>query len=277
MASLLSMFGCSSPKNTPVMVNANDTITYFSLSEGGGMNRFSGFGYVVEETKEGKVHFLFDEGFPDEKEFIIDDHAVFDSLQAIIMKHKMYNYSGHYSPKYDILDGTSWSLYVTYASGKNISSGGYMAGPEGCWLAFNDIIRCLQHWKDMPAANNDVVSFIYKYDADRYTLERKGDHAVMTIDNDETKVHQVLERELELLDDLRIFFNINRLKMDGSRSGDLQPGYTPWMYDITYSNGVHYHYESYDSNYKCGYTEQLQFFIENCLKEKEERVRINYY
>ena len=277
LAGLMSLFGCSSPKHTPVKVDENDTITYFSLSEGGGMNRFSGFGYIVQETEDGKVHFIFNEGHPDEKELTIDDHSVFDSLQAIILKHKMYNYSGHYQPEFDVLDGTSWGLYVIYASKKSISAGGYMAGPEGYWAAFSEIIDCLQHWKDMPAANNDVVSFIYEYGLDRYTLERKDDHAVMTIDNNETGVHQVLERELELLDDLRVFFNINGLKMNGNRSGNLDFEYTPWMYDITYSNGTHYRYESYDSNFRCGYTEQLQYFIEYCLKEKEERTRFNYY
>lgn len=270
-----SLFGCSSSQNASGKVDENDTITYFSLSEGGGMNRFSGFGYIVEETKEGKVRFLFNEGHPDEKEFTIDDHSVFDSLQAIILRHKMYKYSGHYQPKFDVLDGTSWGLYVVYASGKDISAGGYMAGPDGYRAAFSDIIQCLQHWKDMPAANNDVVSFIYEYGPDRYTLERKDDHAVMTIDDNETGAHQVLERELELLDDLRIFFNINGLKMNRDRSEELDFEYTPWMYDITYSNGTHYHYEGYDTDFRCGYTEQLQYFIEHCLKE--ERTHFNYY
>ena len=78
--SLLSMFGCQSPWKG----FENDTITSFSLSEGGGMDRFSGFGYSVRETKDGKVHFLFDEGLPGEKEFTLDDHSVFDSLQQLV-------------------------------------------------------------------------------------------------------------------------------------------------------------------------------------------------
>ena len=272
---LSSLFGCSSNKPATVVPDKNDTITHFSLAEGGGMDRFSGFGYIVEETKDGKVRFLFDEGHPEEKELVVDDHSVFDSLQAIIMKHKMYNYDGNYQPEFDVLDGTGWHLYVVYASGKQISSGGYMAGPDGYWLAFNDIIKCLQHWKDMPAATNDVESFIYEYGADRYTLERKGDHAVMTIDNEKTGEHQVLERELEILDDLRVFFNVNRLKMNRTRSEIPAAECTPWMYDITYSNGIHYRYESSDCNFKCGYTEQLQYFIEFC--QKEERTRFNYF
>lgn len=275
MAGLLSFFGCSSSGNAPV--NENDTITHFSLSEGGGMDRFAGFGYLVEETKDGKVHFIFNEGHPDEKELTIDDHSVFDSLQAIILKHKMYKYKGHYQPKFDVLDGTSWHLYVMYSSGKDISAGGYMAGPDGYWVAFNEIIQCLQHWKDMPGASNDVVSFIYEYGQERYTIERKDDHVVITVDNEKTGDHQVIERELAVLDDLRILFNIQRLKMNGTRSENLDFEYTPWMYDITYSNGEHYRYESYDSDFKCGYTESLQFFISNCIEGKGERDHYIYF
>ena len=275
LAGLLSLFGCASPKHSP-KPSENDTITYFSLSEGGGMNRFSGYAYQVETTDEGKVHFLFNEGYPDEKELTIDDHSVFDSLNAIVLKHKVYKYEGRYQPKFDVLDGTSWGLYVVYASGNTISTGGYMAGPPGYGAAISDFIQCLDHWKEMPATTNDVVSFLYEYGLDRYTIERKDTIAIMTIDNQETGVHQVLEREVEVLDDLRVLFNINRLKMNQTR-GELDFEHTPWMYEITYSNGDHYRYESYDRDYKCGYTESLQYFISNCMKEKEERDHYYYY
>ena len=273
MASLLSFFGCKSLETEL----KNDTITSFSLSEGGGMNRFAGFSYFVEKTEEGKVHFLFNEGYPDEKEFTVDDLSVLDSLQTIVLKHKMYQYRDYYRPQFDVLDGSSWRLYVVYTSGRQLSSGGYMAGPDGYGEAFSDIIHYLDPWKNMPVATNDVVSFLYEYGSDCYTLERKGDHAVMTIDHGETGEHQVLERELEVLEDLRVFFNAERLKMNETRSADLDFEYTPWMYEITYSNGDHYRYESYDRDFKCGYTESLQYFISNCMKEKEERNRFYYY
>lgn len=255
----------------------NDTITYFSLTRGGGMARFSGFRYQVRETKEGRVHFLFNEGYPDEKEFTVDDHSVFDTLQNIVLKYKMYNYSGYYTPEFDILDGESWGLDVDYISGKRIDAGGYMAGPDNYWEAFREIRQYLDQWKALPVATNDVVYFLYEYGPDRYTLERKDDHAVMTIDNELSGKHEVLERELDVLEDLRVLFNVTQLKMDRIRTGELDPDATPWMYEITYSNGDHYHYESYDRSYQCGYTESLQSFISNCLKEKEERNHFYYY
>ena len=277
MGIVTSLIGCKSPKQTPVASPVeNDTIVYFSLSEGGGMNRFSGFRYEVNETNDGKVHFLFNEGYPDEKEFTIDDHSVFDSLQAIIQQQKVYTWSGHYQPEFDILDGTSWSLYVKYKSRKSISAGGYMAGPDGYWVAFNDFIRCLDNWKKLPIAVNEVVRFTYDYGPSHYTVERKEDHGVLTYDNDETGEHQVLERDLQMLEDLRITFNVGQLKMDGQR-GKIDFDCTLWMYDITYSNGEHYHYESYDRDYKCGYTNMIQAFIETWMKDDPERRPMYYY
>ena len=272
LVSLLTFFGCGSPGKE----FENDTIISFSLSEGGGMDLFGGFGYSVEETKDGRVHFLFNEGHPDEKEFYLDDHSVFDSLQQIVMKHKMYTYHGHYNPPFEITDGGSWSFYVTYKSKKSISAGGYMAGPKGYGEAFKAVMDCLDHWKNLPMPVNEVTLFVYDYGKEHYVVERKEDHAVMTYDNEETGEHQVLERESEMLEDLRITFNIGRLKMNSTR-GEIAPDCTPWMYDITYSNGDHYRYESYDGSFQCGYTRMLQHFVTNWRKEKEERDHFNYY
>ncbi|MBR4390708.1 MAG: hypothetical protein IKT08_01210 [Bacteroidales bacterium] len=272
LACLLSLFGCQSSGHGP----ENDTIISFSLSEGGGMNRFSGFGYYVKETEDGRVLFRFDEGLPGEKEFVIDDHSVFDSLQQIVMKHKVYKYHGHYQPPFDVLDGTSWHLNVDYASGYNISAGGYMHGPQGYGAAFSEICQCLDHWKELPFAPNEVVSFLYVYGKERYTLERKDGHALLTYENEETGVHQEFEREPEMLEDLRVIFNVDRLKMNQTR-GRLDEGCTPWMYDIIYSNGDQYRYESYDCDFKCGYTNILQGFLFHWMEENENRKPMYYY
>ena len=271
LASLLSLFGCHSWNGIE-----NDTIKSFSLSEGGGMNRFSGFGYYVKETEDGRVFFRFDEGLPGEKEFTIDDHSVFDSLQQIVLKHKMYRYHGFYQPPVDVTDGKSWYLTVRYASGNSIDANGYMHGPKGYREAFRDIAECLDRWKALPIAVNDVTSFLYVYGKERYNIERKDGHVLLVYDNEETGEHRELEREPEMLDDLRIIFNVDRLKMNQTR-GKLDEGCTPWMYDITYSNGDHYHYESYDGDFKCGYTHILQGFLSHWMEETENRRPLYYY
>ena len=256
LASMLSLFG-----------HKNDTITSFSLREGGGMDRFSGFNYYIKQTEDGRVYFRFNEGFPDEKDFTLDDHSVFDSLQQIIIRYKMNKYHGHYRPPFDILDGTSWSLDVHYASGKSINAGGYMDGPKGYQSAFQDIQQCLNHWKEMPVPVNEVVSFLYVYGKERYTIERNDNKALLTYDNEETGEHKTLERGLDMLEDLRVLFNIDRLKMNGKR-GKTDLGCTLWMYEITYSNGDNYRYESYDCDFKCGYTYSLQGFISKWMNEE---------
>ena len=268
---MLTLFGGKASGNKL----ANDTITSFSLREGGGMNRLSGFNYYVKLTQDGKVYFRFNEGLPDEKEITVDDRSVFDSLQQIILKHKMYKYSGNYQPPFSVTDGSSWDLAVHYASGYTISAGGYMYGPKGYRDAFNEIIQCLQHWKDLPSKVNEVVSFLYVYGKESYRIEREADHALLTYDNEETGEHKVLERELDVLEDLRILFNVDRLKMNGNR-GKTDFECTLWMYDITYTNGDHYRYESYDRDYKCGYTHILQGFISYCMKEKSDRGEFYY-
>ena len=275
IASLLSLFGCQSPGNEGNEFE-NDTIVSFSLSEGGGMNPFGGFGYSITETKDGRVHFLFNEGHPDEKEFYLDDHSVFDSLQQIIMKHKMYTYQGNYDPPIEVTDGASWSLHVRYKSKKSISAGGYMAGPEGYREAFSDIMDCLDQWKNMPMPVNEVVSFRYEYGPETYLFDRKDDHAELTYDNKETGDHQVLVRDLEMLEDIKILLNIYRLKTNNTR-GTVEDSYTLWMFEVDYSNGDHYRYEGYDSTFECGYTVAIKGLISDWMKDEPRRNNRWYY
>lgn len=265
ITSILSLFGCQSTRND----FENDTITYFSFSESGGMRRFSGFNYKIEATKDGKVHFLFNEGYPDEKEYTLDDHAVFDTIQQVILKHKIYKYSGHYQPVFDILDGSSWDLYVKYASKKNIDADGYMAGPNGYGEAFRELRQSLQYWADLPVASNDVIRYLYEYGPERYLMEKVDDHAVLTFDNVETGEHQVYERDLGMLDDVRILLNITGLKEDRTR-GELEPGCTPWMFDVTFADGTHYRYETFDRDFQSGYSIEFHGFAQNCIEGKSE-------
>lgn len=260
MGILSSIFGCQTPSSNPNAVS-NDTITYFSLTQGGGMRRFDGFRYRVETTKDGRVHFLFNEDYPDEKSFTIDDHSVFDSLQQIVLKHKMYNYSGNYQPEFQVFDGQSWDLYVKYASGASIRAYGYMAGPEGYGKAFDDIITCLDRWKETPTATNRLVSFDYAYGTTRYHIEPKDDHTLVTIDDESADLHEALEKPLDMLEDLRVTTIIERLREDGSLTSD-DPNSIPFGFDILFSNGDHYVYKSYDLNYKCHKTEVMYWFLE---------------
>jgi len=260
MGILSSIFGCQTPNGNP-KVDPNDSIVYFSLMQGGGMRRFDGFRYRVETTKDGRVHFLFNEDYPDEKSFTIDDHSVFDSLQQIVLKHKMYNYSGNYQPEMRIFDGHSWSLYVKYASGASISANGYMAGPDGYGKAFDDIITCLDRWKETTVEVNGLVSFDYLYGTTRYHIEPQDDHTLVTINDEAAGLHEAIEKPLEMMEDLRVTTITEDLRDNGSLKSD-DPDSTPFEFDILFSNGEHYVYKSYDLNYKCHKTEVMYWFLE---------------
>ena len=267
ITALLSLFGCSTQaQNT---IDENDTIVSFSFGEGGGMAVYGGFGYEIKETSDNKVHFLFDKGLPWEKEFSLDDHSVFDSLQKVIMEHKMYAYKGHYSPDTEVLDGSNWWFNVTYASGKSIDVNGYSAMPEGSHDAFNAIHACLKKWKDMPIEANKVVSFTYHYGDDTYSITPEGDHAILTLDNETTGVHQRFEKDSQLLEDLRVLFLEYDLRMNAERRQDREDC-TLWDYEISYSNGDHYEYYSSDCGFKCGYTGIIQGFLSRWTEEKTE-------
>lgn len=260
MGILSSIFGCQTPNGNP-KVDPNDSIIYFSLMQGGGMRRFDGFRYRVETTKDGRVHFLFNEDYPDEKSFTIDDHSIFDNLQQIVLKHKMYNYSGNYQPEMRIFDGHSWSLYVKYASRATISAGGYMAGPDGYGKAFDDIISCLDRWKETPVEANPLVSFDYVYGTTHYRIEPQDDHTLVTIDNASTGLHEVIEKPLDMMEDLRMTTIIEGLRESWDSKSD-DPNSTPFEFDILFSNGDQYVYKSYDLNYRCHKTEVMYWFLE---------------
>lgn len=255
MGIISSIFGCNTPK-----VDPNDTITYFSYYKGGGMRQFDGYRYLVEKTKDGRAHFLFNKDYPDEKEFTIDDLSVFDSLQQIVLKHEMYKYSGNYQPDMMIHDGQSWDFYVKYASGTSIRAGGYMAGPDGYGKAFAEVVQCLNQWKEMPVEVNRLTSFDYTYMTTRIHIEPQDDHALVTIDDETTGRHEVMEKPAEMLEDLRVTAISQDLRDNGSLHSD-DPESRPFKFDILFSNGDHYIYESYDRGYTCHKTEVMYWFL----------------
>ncbi|MBP5498518.1 MAG: hypothetical protein J6X81_04020 [Muribaculaceae bacterium] len=57
--------------------------------------------------------------------------SVLDSVAQVIISHKMYKYKEHYRPRFEVFDGTSWSLNASYDNYEDgFSSGGYMEWPS---------------------------------------------------------------------------------------------------------------------------------------------------
>ena len=261
LLSILSLFGCRSqqpPKSDP---QQGDSIVYFTLSKSGGMRPFGGYKYKVHETKDGQVHFLFNEEYPDEKEFYVDDHSVFDTLGAIVKKYRMDRYRSKYEPEARVFYGYSWNLYVKYASGKTISSGGYMAGPDNWGEAREELLKCLDYWKQKPGLANDLEYLKYSYGSTNYDFRRDGDHAVVTVIDLTKGLHEVVEKPLDIMEALRVMAVSEGLRVDGKMESD-DPEHIPFRFEMAFSNGDHYAYESYDLKYKCHYTEVFFWFLE---------------
>ena len=252
-----------------VTIPENDTMVYFSLSESMGMRMFGGYNYLVEETKDGRVHFLFNKGYPDEKEYYTEDHSVFDSLGVIVRKYDMVNYKTDYNPEIPVTDGQSWSLYVKFASKITVRSGGYMAGPEGWRKAEKEFHECLKPWKEADVPVNELVRFKYFYGNVTYLVERKDDHALLTVDDEKEGTHEVYRKPLDMLEELRVMANTDDLKQSWVHKSD-DPEHIPFGFELDYVDGDHYAYVSYDLKYQCHYTEVLQWFFHRWLNESKE-------
>ena len=263
LAGLVSLFGCGTHGH-PSRIPDGDTIVSFSLSQSESMVRFSGYKYEVRATKEGRVYFRFNEDYPDEKDFYLDDHSVFDTLDAIVRKYHMDQYEFDYQPPVQVFDGYSWDLYVKYASGVIIRSGGYMAGPDNWHEARAELINSLDQWKNLPGMTKELITFKYSYGPRNYELVRKEDHVEVTIDNPETGRHETLEKPIALMDNLQEMAIVERMRENSNRTSE-EPNSIPFVFELLYSNGDAYHYKSYDLNYRCHYTEIIQW----CLSQWE--------
>jgi len=54
-----------------------------------------------------------------------------DHFRQIIQEEEMYKYKESYNPKFEVLDGWSWGLWITFADGTRFSSHGNNASPKG--------------------------------------------------------------------------------------------------------------------------------------------------
>lgn len=130
LAGLLAMaVSCVSPKHNNNKEMNTEHLTYFSFDHHNAMAE-SGEKYTVSTLEDGRVHVVVGNGFYDKKEFDLDDNTIFEELLTIVKAYKMDKYKRDYQPLMDIYDGDSWSLYYKYDSGRNVSSGGYMAWPD---------------------------------------------------------------------------------------------------------------------------------------------------
>lgn len=207
---------CVSTKHNNNAMKA-ERLTYFSFDHHNSMAMFHGEKYNVTTMKDGRVHVVIDEGFPTEKEFYLNDTAIFDELLDIVKTFETDKYEGEYKPKFTIYDGDSWSLYYKYDSQRHVSSGGYMAWPKNYGEMRQALTDYFRKWREY---QNGVLAMDYfKFTCKNhqgcdkeYTLERGADEATMTLRDAELGIEKTLKVSNDNLQKLQEIANTVKLK-----------------------------------------------------------------
>ena len=179
LMSLLSFLGCGRPAPAPQPEGRHGKL--MSLEYGGthGYHAYSNIDYRAERLEDGRTRITVMVGNDRDRVFE-EDGSVMDSLEAIVYEYKMYKYDKTYTPKFEILDGDSWHLYMDLADGTHASCSGYEATPpgkggEGLGKIEGFFLRWLYQ---EPAEEVALVSFRYEVhteEGDEVFTFKKGD------------------------------------------------------------------------------------------------------
>ena len=180
--SLLSLFGCGHNQPAPQPRPDKGERHLVSIEYGGthGYHAYSNIDYKAERLKDGSTRITVIVGNDRDRVFI-EDGSVMDSLESIVLSYKMYKYDRQYTPKFDILDGDSWHLYLHFTE-ENTSCGGYEAYPPGKGAeGIKTIDGFFSRWLNQePAEEVALVSF-------RYELHTEEGDEVFTFKKDDDR------------------------------------------------------------------------------------------
>ena len=235
--------------STQKIDNHNDMeqerLTYFSFDQHNSMAIFNGEKYNVRALPDGRVHVVIDEGFPGEKEFYLSDSTLFDGLLDIVATYNTDRYRSQYMPRMAITDGDSWSLYYTYASGRSVSSGGYMEWPDNyreMRRALRELFRPLRERQE-GMLTLDCLRFTCRDSQGcdiEYSIERGAAEATVTLHDARRGVDDTLHVGNDRLDELQQLANTVSLR---SRMYDYvtdNPEATRCTYYVRYNTGDTY-------------------------------------
>ena len=257
-----------------------ERLTYFSYDHHNTMVWHSGEKYNVSTEKDGRIHIVIDEGFPNEKDFYIDDTTIFDELDSIISTFKMHKWRDKYQPSIQIFDGDGWSLYFKYASGKSKGSGGYMAWPKNYHEARNAISAYFQKWRDYPIQAKEINLFQYtcknKQGRDiEYRLERGEQEAKLFIRNAEYDTDKEIAVSNDYLRELQELVNMYRLKDEYDRTTD-DDSASVYRFFISYNTGDTINFTNYYTTFVSGQTSPFLSFFNRWLPVRGDLVRFEY-
>ena len=156
LMSLLSFLGCGQKEPA-------SPLKYIHISGTHGYYAHSNIGYSAERMENGRTRIVVEVGNDRDRVFETDG-SLMDTLEAYVREYRMYQYSGHYQPEMDILDGDSWSLDMQFADGESASCSGYMAYPPRKGSeAIGKVEGCLSRWLyQEPAEEIGLISYRYE-------------------------------------------------------------------------------------------------------------------
>lgn len=275
---LTCILGSCIAQNTKEM--EKERLTYFSFDHHNTMVWHSGEKYNVSTEKDGRIHIIIDEGFPEEKDFYIDDTTIFDELDSLIKAFKMHKWHDKYQPKMEIFDGDIWSLYFKYGSDKSKGSGGYMAWPDNYHAARQAISEYFQKWRDYPIPNKEINLFQYtcknKQGRDiEYRLERGEVEAKLFIRNAEYDTDKEITVSNDYLTELQELVNMYRLKDEYNRTTD-DDSASAYRFFICYNTGDTIDFIGYYTTFVSGQTAPFLGFFDRWLPLRGNLVRFEY-
>lgn len=275
---LTCILGSCIAQNTKEM--EKERLTYFSFDHHNTMVWHSGEKYNVSTEKDGRIHIIIDEGFPEEKDFYIDDTTVFDELDSLIKAFKMHKWHDKYQPKMEIFDGDIWSLYFKYGSDKSKGSGGYMAWPDNYHAARQAISEYFQKWRDYPIPDKGINLFQYtcknKQGRDiEYRLERGELEAKLFIRNAEYDTDKEITVSNDYLTELQELVNMYRLKDEYNRTTD-DDSASLYRFFICYNTGDTIDFTDYYTTFVSGQTAPFLGFFDRWLPLRGDLVRFEY-
>lgn len=257
-----------------------ERLTYFSFDHHNTMVWHSGEKYNVSTEKDGRIHIVIDEGYPEEKDFYINDTTIFDELDSIIKVFKMHKWDDRYQPKTRVFDGDSWSIYFRYGLGKSKGSGGYMAWPDNYHAARHAISEYFQKWRDYPIQAKEINLFQYicknKQGRDiKYRIERGEQEAKLFIRNAEYDTDKEVAVSNDYLKELQELVNIYRLKDEYNHitEDDSASGYS---FFICYNTGDTIDFLGYYTTFAGGQIEPFLSFFDRWLPVRGNLVRFEY-
>ena len=147
-ATSCGQIGCKNPISDPgnPLIKDNVAITSFHFNECNTTVANGNESYDVKLLPDGTVLVTFDKGNPLWGKVEVDK-PVLDSLQQTVYKYQMHKYKKEYRPKYDVCDGTMWSMHIGFADSTSVNSSGDNAWPKNSGEAFNAVTDLLKPYR----------------------------------------------------------------------------------------------------------------------------------